>query len=414
MSVTFHSHSSPQTEWTLEKSIELVSEFNTEVESTLHDTLSTTLSDIELRAYNTKNLIACKATRGNHGGFLITVQVNSDFQPNEVDHEARKYYRDLEKYERFIVENEELKNKYSNDSLMYRLYQYKAAQSPKPIPPSNLKKTSSSFELRAQFLTFSANPESEDDPQGDINWFLFLPIEMQKLFGFSKNEDLYTFPDHNEINGAIQEFNRLATFKGMAESLLPLRVGKNAGKLSNDEYLESIAKGELPLSLPKEGYSWFYHDLLYHVIGMLVTPHKNLTQAIKIAQLAVTDRSINNLGKKRLTLHLDNNTTFAHRIQAIKYVKSHTDIDFYCFHEGLVPKTRRYYREIIIAYAFFSQFVNNNPKKKNSRSLFIWLNSSTHHNEHQSMISKMNTENIIEHLTTEVENQLKLIQDILG
>lgn len=284
----------------------------------------------KLSDYQTRNLIPVKSEPGRYGGLLITVKVNPDFTIDQADERAARCFR------------------------QEAAYQLALSKATKPIPEPDIPGLDY-FKLFKKFPTYSSNPASTHDPQGDIGWMLLLPTEVQQFFGFSNAGDHFTFPDVAEANGAIETLNQRASDKQLGEPFLPYRLRVVKG-LETENYLFLRSHGLLPIASPQKGKSWFYHDFNYHFIGMLLTPVKSLRIATRFINETYPVIRDDENAKENLIQHLDHSTTWSLRISAILYANTHPQRHFYCFDHSIVPKPTESFQELIIHFAYFQFF----------------------------------------------------------
>jgi hypothetical protein len=314
-----------------------------------------------LASYETYNLLPVKQVPGTHGGFLITVKINPHFNPLDVDLEAQEFLKAKMEYDH-------AKMKYESELKVYEkeLAEYNdGLRIRKPYAPFKTlilykygydENVIEKCEKRKKFPSYSTNLESKGDPQGDINWLFLLPVGIQKLLGISKDGNHFTFPDIVEINGCIDEINSLAKTKLGIDSFIPLKLKPVNGVISNAEYIKIFEHGFVPVAKPKVKSSWFYHDLLYHVIGLFLTPRHVLLKALKFTQLVKS--RLNTDGIENLVRHLDRMTSYCLRLSIMDYIKSHSELEFYCLGYEPFSKPTKYFKEVIIEFAFFALFWN--------------------------------------------------------
>lgn len=324
----------------------------------------------ELRDYQTRNLIPVKQEKGKYGGSLITVKVDREFRFATADSDLLKYKSHTEEWKLRVQEYQKQYKEWEKNPVLdkptFPIKPFLPAGNPTAIFEYDKKN------IHQKFPSYSANPHSEGDPQGDIGWILLLPKEVQAFFGFARCDDYYTFPDIDEFNGAIEEFNEIAKKLGFGDNYLSMRLRMvNTGPVSNDDYLYLRSQNILPVSAPKHAYSWFYHDYLYHVIGMLLTPPQALITATRFVQeyQKLTNEIYRKSIKETLTDVLDHSTTWALRIGSLLYLDQHEQQhDFYCF-DVVPPNT---FKEIIIIYACFVYIKDIHSEFKNmSKQEFV-------------------------------------------
>ncbi len=347
------------------------------------------INNIKLTAYRTANLNPINCKKGEHGGYLITVEINKDFKLIQVNRNAQKFYQEKKKYEarlkdslRAVKEHDDgdatgrtnaLKSNlcHLNKKLSAKLIGFEVSSDDDTDSSSDMdsqttilkrpKNPNSSFDeelfkFLSRYPSYSDNPESSADPQGDINWTRFLPKNVRELFGFSSNKETHTFPDHAAINGAIDAYNRAAEVRGLGPKLFPFKLAEVDGQVDTQEYLNFFANWQLPVARPKSGSSWFYHDLLYHVIGMLLTPRDSLIGARWLAAVAMNQNSVI---QNNVTNHLDHSTTWALRITASNYLQSHASVNFFCWQNRIKPIMAQSFKEKITIFGYFGTPANS-------------------------------------------------------
>lgn len=368
-----------------------------------------------LDRYRTYNFIPCVERRGLHGGSLITVRIDPEFNLLDASLDAQKYFtwekKEADKrrlYEQELVAYTRQKQLFPDRFIMAPFY-----GEPSKCMQAFMQDLHNSFETRKRFPSYSDNPESAGNPQGDINWLRFLPQEVQHLFGFAKQDDCYTFPDVAAMNGVREEFNRTAASLGLGDNYIPFSLVEVDGSISDDTFLELVANGFLPVARPKTKTSWFYHDLLYHVIGMLLTPRQSLLSAIALAKFARQSTTLTEKGRKILGKILDSNTTYSLRIRAMEYLRSQATVDFYIFNELLSSGPSLYFCEIIVQFAFLSIFGSNAYTSETAQKLFEEMETKKYFfADYREIIRQCNYQNLVRWLTLDVKAHLDLMVQI--
>lgn len=371
-----------------------------------------------LDRYRTYNFIPCVERPGKYGGRLITVRIDPEFNLLDVSLDAQKY---------FTWEKEEADKRrlYEQELVAYtrqkELFPDRFIKAPFYVEPikciqAYMQDLHASFETRKRFPSYSDNPESAGNPQGDINWLLFLPQEVQQLFGFAKQDDCYTFPDVAAMNAGLEEFNRIAATLGLGDNYIPFSLVEVDGSISDDTFLELVANGFLPVARPKAKTSWFYHDLLYHVIGMLLTPRQALLSALELAKFARQSTTLTEKGRKILSKIFDSNTTYSLRIRAMEYLRLHATADFYIFNEVLSAGPSLYFCEIIVQFAFLSIFGSNSYTSETAQKLFEEMETKKYFmSDYQKLIKQCNYQNLVRLLTLDVKAHLdRMVQVCLA
>lgn len=362
---------------------------------------------IDLEDYRTRNLIPIKKEKGKYGGSLITVKVDVEFRFATASSDR--------------LRSEQLMNEYNRQLEEAKTYSGKDKPSLpiEPFIPQVDVFLNDGSDIYKSFPTWSANPESGSDPQGDIGWMLFLPQEIQALFGFSKQGNCYTFPDIDETNGGIEEFNDRAKQKGFGDNYIPYRLGVvGPGLVDTKDYLLLRGLNKIPVAAPKRGKSWFYHDYLYHVIGMLLTPREALTVATDFVCFYKEnyhdfdkDRYSTYRIDKNLTKALDHSTTWALRIASILYLeKNQGEHDFYCFD---TEKNLSYcgFEMKIKDFSYFARFnVQKFPNRTDIQTRLSDMGSSNY--SYEDTPNVMPIPNDIEFFKTQVRNHLETLQEI--
>jgi hypothetical protein len=381
---------------------------------THQETFSAPPINQRLASYETFNLLPVKEVPGKHGGFLITVKINPEFNPLDTDLEVQEFYKQKIKYDH-------AKMKYESEVALYEkeLEEYKnGLREQKPYKPFKTvilyqfgydETVIEKCKKRKKFPSYSTNPESKGDPQGDINWLLLLPVEIQKVLGISKDGDHFSFPDIVEFNGCIEEINALAKTKLGIDSFIPLKLKPVDGVISNAEYIKILEQGCLPVAKPKVKSSWFYHDLLYHVIGLFLTPRHVLLKALKFTQLAKS--RLNADGIDHLVGHLDRTTSYCLRLSILDHIKSHSELEFYCFGYEPLSQPTKYFKEVIIEFAFFALFWNLDDS---ADTLIEELNRKDYYREvHRKTFLRLDISMLMDVLASDKERYRKNLLELI-
>lgn len=372
----------------------------------------------QLIDYETFNFIPVSKIDGKFGGSLITVKINPDFDLLQTDKNAREYFEEKTKY---LSEKKKLEK--TSEEFRKAFREWEARGNRLELPPraptnrtlAMLKFEARTFsekhlEMRKKFPSYSENPDSTTDPQGDINWMLFLPPVLRTLLRFSKDGTQFTFPNIDEINGGIDAINETAKAKGLGENFIPLKLALVKGKITDDQYLSLILQGFLPVAEPEQKKSWFYHDLLYHVVGMLLTPRGTLVKAREFVH--DYHHQLNNQAKGIIVSHLDQMTTYALRIHALEYAKSHSVIEFYIFSDGTESKLHQDFLSQIVDFSMFERF-----NKEESEQFLCKLNNTLDYyklNELELLRFTISNPTFIQTLTANVNKHYQQLQAVLA
>jgi hypothetical protein len=110
----------------------------------------------------------------------------------------------------------------------------------------------------------------EVTPQGSPLWiFDMLSPEAAEFFGFSRNGNVITVPDHDEFIGALRKFNSLKKDRNSPVATWGVYLESNL-RAPDESYLRRIATDGL-LAWAEKG-NLFHHDLYFHVLTILGMP----------------------------------------------------------------------------------------------------------------------------------------------
>lgn len=154
------------------------------------------------------------------------------------------------------------------------------------------------------------NPDSQTDFQGLIAWVTDALVDGGEFFGFGTtqvdNETLYHIPSPREAIGAISAFNQLCIAHKRRDLCLSVNFYVGASKISDEEYIANLFAEtpkawfnvdagcdgnqimQLPLASPKEGSSWYLHDLVFHYVGAILLVPEARFRLNTIARIAKT------------------------------------------------------------------------------------------------------------------------------